>query len=141
MRRYLVCCFFFFNDTATTEIYTLSLHDALPICPEAEEHRVTNETGDVEREQIREDIAKDLISRREERREYDEQGGSDEQADQNGADVPEPTFPRQLLPLDVPTDEQHPTCDAAGCGGHAGAQIVEQAPAAQPPALEARRRP
>src|SRR3712207_8055659 len=24
-------CFFFFNDTATTEIYTLSLHDALPI--------------------------------------------------------------------------------------------------------------
>src|SRR5438309_10722874 len=45
--RYLVCLdirvvtilihirvfyFFFFNDTATTEIYTLSLHDALPIC-------------------------------------------------------------------------------------------------------------
>src|SRR2546430_12553477 len=30
----LVCSsiFFFFNDTATTEIYTLSLHDALPIC-------------------------------------------------------------------------------------------------------------
>ena len=31
----LYCCvffFFFFNDTATTEIYTLSLHDALPIC-------------------------------------------------------------------------------------------------------------
>src|SRR2546430_5611029 len=26
--------FFFFNDTATTEIYTLSLHDALPICPD-----------------------------------------------------------------------------------------------------------
>src|SRR2546430_10666015 len=25
------CIFFFFNDTATTEIYTLSLHDALPI--------------------------------------------------------------------------------------------------------------
>src|SRR2546430_2250733 len=25
------CVFFFFNDTATTEIYTLSLHDALPI--------------------------------------------------------------------------------------------------------------
>src|SRR6266478_4479256 len=28
--------FFFFNDTATTEIYTLSLHDALPICGEAD---------------------------------------------------------------------------------------------------------
>src|SRR2546430_15795827 len=27
----LVSVFFFFNDTATTEIYTLSLHDALPI--------------------------------------------------------------------------------------------------------------
>src|SRR5687768_18247410 len=26
--------FFFFNDPATTEIYTLSLHDALPICPQ-----------------------------------------------------------------------------------------------------------
>src|SRR2546422_8848329 len=30
---FAVCAsFFFFNDTATTEIYTLSLHDALPIC-------------------------------------------------------------------------------------------------------------
>src|SRR2546430_11775641 len=28
----LISLFFFFNDTATTEIYTLSLHDALPIC-------------------------------------------------------------------------------------------------------------
>src|ERR1039457_7553343 len=27
----VICCLFFFNDTATTEIYTLSLHDALPI--------------------------------------------------------------------------------------------------------------
>src|SRR3712207_9559172 len=29
----MICClyYFFFNDTATTEIYTLSLHDALPI--------------------------------------------------------------------------------------------------------------
>src|SRR2546422_5925905 len=34
--RFSVCnfTFFFFNDTATTEIYTLSLHDALPISPE-----------------------------------------------------------------------------------------------------------
>src|SRR6266540_6846579 len=30
--RFIVS-FFFFNDTATTEIYTLSLHDALPIFP------------------------------------------------------------------------------------------------------------
>src|SRR5258708_21400275 len=31
----LDCPLFFFNDTATTEIYTLSLHDALPISPRA----------------------------------------------------------------------------------------------------------
>src|SRR2546427_4811418 len=31
--------FFFFNDTATTEIYTLSLHDALPISRRARRHR------------------------------------------------------------------------------------------------------
>src|SRR3954469_11935676 len=33
--------FFFFNDTATTEIYTLSLHDALPICT----HRFVRRPG------------------------------------------------------------------------------------------------
>src|SRR2546430_8017160 len=33
----LIFYFFFFNDTATTEIYTLSLHDALPICGEVED--------------------------------------------------------------------------------------------------------
>ena len=34
MQQYIAetVVFFFFNDTATTEIYTLSLHDALPIC-------------------------------------------------------------------------------------------------------------
>src|SRR5690349_24465106 len=52
MLRANVCCvnttlrsciyfFFFFNDTATTEIYTLSLHDALPIY----------DTGEVDREE------------------------------------------------------------------------------------------
>src|SRR5215813_384884 len=35
-------CFFFFNDTATTEIYTLSLHDALPIS----EPRAAGRTND-----------------------------------------------------------------------------------------------
>src|SRR3712207_7935511 len=33
MRPVLLLIIFFFNDTATTEIYTLSLHDALPISP------------------------------------------------------------------------------------------------------------
>src|SRR5256885_17010473 len=38
--------FFFFNDTATTEIYTLSLHDALPICAQGEIARVLARGGD-----------------------------------------------------------------------------------------------
>src|SRR3712207_8508882 len=33
--------FFCFNDTATTEIYTLSLHDALPICSASKQARTT----------------------------------------------------------------------------------------------------
>ena len=37
-RRYW---FFFFNDTATTEIYTLSLHDALPISKMVKEQKLT----------------------------------------------------------------------------------------------------
>src|SRR5258708_8655433 len=39
----MIFSFFFFNDTATTEIYTLSLHDALPILMLA-----NNETGAVQ---------------------------------------------------------------------------------------------
>src|SRR5256885_14850898 len=38
-RQLLFFSFFFFNDTATTEIYTLSLHDALPICRVARRSR------------------------------------------------------------------------------------------------------
>ena len=37
--------FFFFNDTATTEIYTLSLHDALPILPNYQSFLGANETS------------------------------------------------------------------------------------------------
>src|SRR2546428_5002082 len=36
MLLYMTSIFFFFNDTATTEIYTLSLHDALPISMRAQ---------------------------------------------------------------------------------------------------------
>src|SRR5688572_16388424 len=36
--------FFFFNDTATTEIYTLSLHDALPILPRMPNGGSVNQT-------------------------------------------------------------------------------------------------
>src|SRR5256885_13981436 len=37
--------FFFFNDTATTEIYTLSLHDALPIYSSFSSLSMVNEMG------------------------------------------------------------------------------------------------
>src|SRR3712207_7215324 len=41
--------FFFFNDTATTEIYTLSLHDALPILPAENKLAEGNSFRDVNR--------------------------------------------------------------------------------------------
>src|SRR2546422_8453935 len=40
--------FFFFNDTATTEIYTLSLHDALPISTRSA-LRMTGSSGEISR--------------------------------------------------------------------------------------------
>ena len=45
---------FFFNDTATTEIYTLSLHDALPIWLLTALRRLknVNEIGKMEQEKI-----------------------------------------------------------------------------------------
>src|SRR2546426_4909635 len=39
------CFFFFFNDTATTEIYTLSLHDALPISSSACQYQSLSISG------------------------------------------------------------------------------------------------
>src|SRR3712207_8494479 len=39
------CGFVFFNDTATTEIYTLSLHDALPICEGTVEYNYRREAA------------------------------------------------------------------------------------------------
>src|SRR3712207_6940255 len=59
----LIILFFFFNDTATTEIYTLSLHDALPICPGreregrsrvAEEAQLQQPVDDHDRRAVRE---------------------------------------------------------------------------------------
>src|SRR5688572_33453555 len=39
--------FFFFNDTATTEIYTLSLHDALPIYTQCSSYGMLNQTKSI----------------------------------------------------------------------------------------------
>src|SRR3712207_7728052 len=41
----MIMMFFFFNDTATTEIYTLSLHDALPISGAAPSARFGSAPG------------------------------------------------------------------------------------------------
>src|SRR3712207_9268465 len=56
---YLEYSFFFFNDTATTEIYTLSLHDALPIfdlviapTPAHEGSQPAGQPGNVRRRRI-----------------------------------------------------------------------------------------
>src|SRR5947208_13464687 len=42
MRSSVLICFFFFTSTATTEIYTLSLHDALPISAATSIERLRN---------------------------------------------------------------------------------------------------
>src|SRR5258708_19885436 len=60
--------FFFFNDTATTEIYTLSLHDALPIClgcmnlSHAYGHPPSPEQGKADRKSTRLNSSHQIIS-------------------------------------------------------------------------------
>src|ERR1039457_979042 len=51
--------FFFFNDTATTEIYTLSLHDALPICLVCLARKVDRHLDAARRKTGREGIGRD----------------------------------------------------------------------------------
>src|SRR3712207_7386896 len=58
--------FFFFNDTATTEIYTLSLHDALPISVPADERRERAEPGRRPRRAARARAADELVHDRRE---------------------------------------------------------------------------
>src|SRR2546430_11590289 len=59
--HYFFFFFFFFNDTATTEIYTLSLHDALPICPEL--GKVRRQLADLE-ERVQHQIKRLLRDRK-----------------------------------------------------------------------------
>src|SRR5437763_4493082 len=58
--------FFFFNHTATTEIYTLSLHDALPISFGAAQLDVHASTLGCEFDRVRKQIPDDLMQRSEE---------------------------------------------------------------------------
>src|SRR6267143_6483910 len=48
----IILFFFFFNDTATTEIYTLSLHDALPICDHHQLDRLQTLPVDLARDHL-----------------------------------------------------------------------------------------
>src|SRR5256885_8997375 len=63
---------FFFNDTATTEIYTLSLHDALPICKTEDRHS--------ERDRQRE---RETETEREKEKETDRDGQRDRDRERN----------------------------------------------------------
>src|SRR3712207_7261153 len=60
--------FFFFNDTATTEIYTLSLHDALPILRDAqplgEQRRHHRQLAVGRLRAAQHDVERDLLQRR-----------------------------------------------------------------------------
>src|SRR6266480_4235332 len=74
MRLYLL--FFFFNDTATTEIYTLSLHDALPISEEVRRlrlHRI--DPGKLRRNPLRQQTASGVAVDLEPARAIDRQRG------------------------------------------------------------------
>src|SRR6266496_6432899 len=57
--------FFFFNDTATTEIYTLSLHDALPICRHGHQRDFGRPSDGGVRSDRSEEHTSELQSRRE----------------------------------------------------------------------------
>src|SRR3712207_9029262 len=62
----LAIAFFFFNDTATTEIYTLSLHDALPISGHdldalAEEHHAAQHDVRVEQAELQQPPVPDEV--------------------------------------------------------------------------------
>src|SRR3712207_7568645 len=59
-----VLCFFFFNDTATTEIYTLSLHDALPICKETDRAaRLKEQVAQAGRPGLADPVVIDLVGK------------------------------------------------------------------------------
>src|SRR3712207_9331249 len=64
---YVRCGVFFFNDTATTEIYTLSLHDALPIFLHAG-HRGDHRAGGHEQQRLEERVRHEVEEPREDRK-------------------------------------------------------------------------
>src|SRR6266702_2744111 len=97
--------FFFFNDTATTEIYTLSLHDALPICwPPPPSHLIRARSGSAWR---RDD---------ESRRGRGERGIVGLQLVQTGLEVPVARFDGALSAVRRP----HTCAQTSRCCSHVG---------------------
>ena len=58
------CTFFFFNDAATTEIYTLSLHDALPIYTSVDHFDISSDVNSDDESVVPHAIHKDRKSTR-----------------------------------------------------------------------------
>src|SRR5256886_8036178 len=112
----IVCRFFFFNDTATTEIYTLSLHDALPISIRKRSHELPAVAG-LDRVRRVDDhlalkqagvLADQLLDRVEPHREHDDVGIIDRLFHGRSTRVlAELLRDRVRLPSPV-TDEDHP---------------------------------
>src|SRR3712207_6992381 len=74
--------FFFFNDTATTEIYTLSLHDALPISVERDVQRPDGHVDALEGVEVLGDPARQRDAAREHPDERSEEHTSELQSRQ-----------------------------------------------------------
>src|SRR5256885_12199365 len=76
--------FFFFNDTATTEIYTLSLHDALPIChADAAAHHVAG------LDELLLDVARH-VDRNGERHAHEAAGAAEDRSEEHTSELQSP---------------------------------------------------
>src|SRR3712207_9484618 len=84
---------YFFNDTATTEIYTLSLHDALPISIETARRTVEDQVGaardavEMRRQQVKRAVHAGRAAAQEARDELERRIAETKAAYQAGADV------------------------------------------------------
>src|SRR5215217_5965291 len=103
--------FFFFNDTATTEIYTLSLHDALPICVPVQRsacHSSVDQPHEVAVRRLDRRRVAALGSRREALRQRLDRGAV--------AEVLEPLLARDTDALLLLLDVRHTRRNARSCG-------------------------
>src|SRR3712207_8682550 len=100
--------FFFFNDTATTEIYTLSLHDALPICAAGDRLRGMDVRSP--RDGCGQRRAGERLPGEEPRR-ADRPGGAGRRLEEHTLELQSPQYlvSRLLLEKKKATEKHHPT--------------------------------